>query len=75
APNAPFHFFRYLRNRSSAVSEPHNLREPLPPIELFVMGVAKAFNDAITPGFTDREKDRGNPATEAQPDDWAKGDS
>ena len=43
--------------------------EPLPPEKFFVIGVVKAFNDAIAPGFTDRDKDGGNPVIEAQPDD------
>lgn len=42
--------------------------EPLPPIELFVIGVVKAFNDAIAPRFADGDENGGNPVIEAQPD-------
>ncbi len=39
--------------------------EPLPPVELFVIGVVKALDEAIAPRFTDRDKNGGNPVIEA----------
>ena len=48
--------------------------EPRSLVELPVIGVVNAFNDVMTPRFNDRDKDRGNLVTEAQPDFWAKGD-
>jgi hypothetical protein len=39
--------------------------EPLPPVELFVIGVVETFDNAIAPRFTDRDKDGGNPVIEA----------
>jgi hypothetical protein len=39
--------------------------EPLPPVELFVIGVVETFDNAITPRFTNRDKDGGNPVIKA----------
>ena len=39
--------------------------EPLPSIELFIIGVIKALDDAIAPRFTDRDKNWGDAVIEA----------
>lgn len=39
--------------------------EKLPSIELFIIAIVKALDDAIAPRFTDRNKNRGNAVIEA----------
>ena len=42
--------------------------KPLPSEKLFVVGVVKAFDDAVSPRFPDGDKHRGDAIMQAQPD-------